>query len=281
MPAYLTHRAAGERVLGQLGNGVVPHNMAYFLGCQGPDILFFRNYQPWLSSKDSLSLAIAMHSENVRSEMANALEFVREYEGKDKDELVSYIAGFITHYAVDKNAHPFVYGKAGKDTNAHHGIEFMWDSYTAKEQWGIDPQYFDAPAEILYDDVGVGICAWYKTVANDVYSKVISLDVVRQAQRHFAKAKKALADINLAGKVLIHIVSATTGFDARRMLYPEKRDETWFTKEEYGQMQEMIAKGVNESCDMIHFALEYMGGQPKDLPIWFGDKNFAGAIMGA
>lgn len=278
MPAYLTHRAAGERVLDKLGNGVIPHKMAYFLGCQGPDILFFRNYHPWLSSKNSLSLAIAMHSDNVRDEMANALEFAQKYDGPDKDELLSYIAGFITHYAIDKNAHPFVYGKAGKDTNAHHGIEFMWDSYSAKEQWDIDPQNFDAPAEIMYNDVGEGICAWYKNVANDVYEKVISLDVVREAQWHFAKAKKALANINLAGKVLIHLVSATTGFDARRMLYPERRDETWFTQEEYKQMREMIAKGVAESCDMIEFALDFVGGQPKELPEWFGDKDFAGIV---
>ena len=278
MPAYLTHRAAGERVLDKLGSGVIPHKMAYFLGCQGPDILFFRNYQPWLSSKNSLSLAIAMHSDNVREEMANALEFAQKYDGSDKDEVISYIAGFITHYAIDKNAHPFVYGKAGKDTNAHHGIEFMWDSYSAKEQWDIDPQNFDAPSEIMYDDVSEGICAWYKNVANDVYQKVISLDVVREAQWHFAKAKKALANINLAGKVLIHLVSATTGFDARRMLYPERRDETWFTQKEYKQMQEMIAKGVAESCDMIQFALDFVGGQPKEMPEWFGDKDFAGIV---
>ncbi len=278
MPAYLTHRAAGERVLDKLGSGVIPHKMAYFLGCQGPDILFFRNYQPWLSSKNSLSLAIAMHSDNVREEMANALEFAQKYDGSDKDEVISYIAGFITHYAIDKNAHPFVYGKAGKDTNAHHGIEFMWDSYSAKEQWDIDPQNFDAPSEIMYDDVGEGICAWYKNVANDVYQKVISLDVVREAQWHFAKAKKALANINLAGRVLIHLVSATTGFDARRMLYPERRDETWFTQKEYKQMQKMIAKGVAESCDMIQFALDFVGGQPKEMPEWFGDKDFAGIV---
>ena len=278
MPAYLTHRAAGERVLDKLGSGVIPHKMAYFLGCQGPDILFFRNYQPWLSSKNSLSLAIAMHSDNVREEMANALEFAQKYDGSDKDEVISYIAGFITHYAIDKNAHPFVYGKAGKDTNAHHGIEFMWDSYSAKEQWDIDPQNFDAPSEIMYDDVSEGICAWYMNVANDVYQKVISLDVVREAQWHFAKAKKALANINLAGRVLIHLVSATTGFDARRMLYPERRDETWFTQKEYKQMQEMIAKGVAESCDMIQFALDFVGGQPKEMPEWFGDKDFAGIV---
>ncbi len=281
MPAYLTHRAAGERVISKLGNGVIPHKMAYFLGCQGPDILFFRNYHPWLSSKNSLSLAIAMHSNNVRDEMTNALEFARQYEGTDKDELVSYIAGFITHYAIDKNAHPFVYDKAGKDTNAHHGIEFMWDSYSAKEQWDIDPQYFDAPSEIMYHTVGEGICAWYKNVANDVYQKVISFDVVREAQRHFAKAKKALANINLAGKLLIHLVSVTTGFDARRMLYPERRDESWFSHEEYKQMQEMIAKGVAESCDMIQFALEFVGGQLKEMPSWFGDKDFAGSIVTA
>ncbi len=278
MPAYLTHRAAGERVLSQLGSGAIPHEKAFYLGCQGPDILFYRNYYPWRSSKDSLPLALEMHNENVRDQMENALEFARQYDSADKDELVSYIAGFIAHYAIDKNAHPFVYGKAGKDTSVHHGIEFMWDSYSAMEQWNLNPQNFDVSAEIMYDNIGEGICAWYKAVADDVYKRVISLDVIKQAQWHFAKAKKALADINLPKKLLIHMISAMTGFDARVMLYPERRDETWFSKDEYSQMQNMIAQGVKETCDMIRFAFDYIDGQIKPIPSWFGDKNFSGKI---
>ncbi|MDD5016818.1 MAG: zinc dependent phospholipase C family protein [Eubacteriales bacterium] len=277
MPAFITHRVAGERVLEKLKKSAVAHKMAFYLGCQGPDMLFFRNYQPWRSAKDSLSLGVAMHSEKTRELMQSALDFARGYEKDDKDELVSYIAGFITHYAIDKNAHPFVYSKAGKDSHAHHMLEFMWDSYSAKEQWDMEPGQFDIYPEVMYGDIGSGICDWYKTAAKDVYGRDIPAGMIKQSQKHFAKAKSSLANLSFPGKILIKIISVAAGFDARTMTYPKQRDESMFSKEEYVRMRGMISKGVNEAIDMIGFALNYIKNKScGELPRWFGDTDFAG-----
>lgn len=277
MPAFLTHRAAGERVFETFEKGVITHEKAFYLGCQGPDILFFRNYQPWRSAKNTLTLGAAMHTEKIRVLMTSALEYARQYSKKDKDDLASYIAGFITHYAIDKNAHPFVYGKAGKNANIHNAIEFMWDSFSAKEYWNVEPEQFDIYSEVMYGDIGDSVCNWYKSAAKDVYNRDITTNMVRQAQKHLAKAKKAISNIKLPVKVLMKIVSNIMGFDVRTMTYPTQRDTSLFSTDEYTSMQGMITQGVNEASDMIRFALDYINEEiPEQLPTWFGDTDFAG-----
>jgi hypothetical protein len=161
MPAYLTHRIAGERVMDKL-SGEVPDESAFYLGCQGPDMLFFRDFQPWRAPIKSLRIGLRMHKERVRELFEAALAYARE--NSDDAELIAYITGFITHYAIDKNTHPFVYGKAGKNAGKHNRIEYMWDSFVAKEQWDIEPQQFDVPSDIMSGRVGEGICGWYRAI---------------------------------------------------------------------------------------------------------------------
>ena len=279
MPAYLTHRAAGERVLEKLKKDAIGNVPAFYLGCQGPDILYFRNYVPWRSGQDSFWLGVAMHSEKTRELLRNALDFTRRYHDGGREELVSYIAGFIAHYAIDKNAHPFVYKETKNDSHVHHKLEFMWDSFTAKEQWGIEPEQYDIYSEVMYGQIGQGICDWYQAAAKDVYGKIISADVIREAQKHFAKAKRMLANIGFPGKLLIRMINAISGFDAGTMTYPEKRDFSLFSKKTYASMQDMITKGVDEACAMISFGLDYIKGVgSQELPAWFGDADFAGEL---
>ncbi len=278
MPAYLTHRAAGERVMGKLSTAVT-HSEAFYLGCQGPDILFFRNYQPWRSSKDSLPLAIAMHANSTRELLTHAFCFLKKYDRKDKDEVASYMAGFLTHYTVDSSAHPFIYGKAGGDTNLHHATESMWDSYIAKEQWGIEPQKFDIFSDVMYGEVAGGISEWYSSAARQVYGLTLKEGAIAQAQAHLAKAKKALCNLRLPHKALIKLLEWLSGLDLRTMIYPAARDESLFSREEYKGMQGMIERGVEEAERIILLLMDYINSADIALPSWLGGKNFAGETL--
>lgn len=279
MPAYLTHRAAGERVYEDLKKAVIPKKEAFFLGCQGPDILFFRNYQPWRNSKDSLPLGLAMHGQKTRELLAHALDFLRGYDREDKDELASYMAGFLTHYAIDKNAHPFVYGKAGADSNIHHATESMWDSFTAKEQWGIEPQEYDVYSEVMSVDIADSVENWYGAACKDVYGWELASNALKQAQLHLARARRALANIRLPHKALMRLIKIVSGYDLRAMLYPEQRDDSLFSGEEYKRMQAMIEKGVEEAAGMITFMMDFISGRTLELPVTLGEKNFAGETL--
>ncbi len=279
MPAYLTHRAAGERVFESLKKAIIPIKEAFFLGCQGPDILFFRNYQPWKNSKDSLPLGLAMHGQKTRELFAHALSFLRGYDKQDRDELASYMAGFLTHYAVDKNAHPFVYGKAGKDSNIHHATESMWDSFTAKEQWNIEPQEFDVYSDVMSVSIADSVEDWYCAACRDVYGWELASNALKQAQLHLARARRALANIKLPHKALMRLIKIVSSYDLRAMLYPEQRDNSLFSGDEYKSMQAMIEKGVEEAASMITFMMDYINGAAGELPALIGEKNFAGEAL--
>ncbi|MCH5321770.1 MAG: hypothetical protein J1E36_08385, partial [Eubacterium sp.] len=76
----------------------------------------------------------------------------------------SYTYGFILHYALDRNCHPYVYFLQNKITDvhkltnphtAHNTIEFSIDSYLLNKRFGIkEPVKFNT-AEIITDDKNV------------------------------------------------------------------------------------------------------------------------------
>lgn len=278
MPAYLTHRAAGERVLEKLG-AAVTHNKAFYFGCQGPDILFFRNYQPWRNSKDSLPLGLAMHRESTRKLIEHIFGFLKTYDKSDRDEVASYLAGFLTHYTTDSAAHPFVYGKAAGDTNKHQATEAMWDSFIASEQWGIEPEEFDVFSDVMYGEVTVGVEQWYASAAKEIYGAVLKPGAVAQAQAHLARAKKALCNIRLPHKALMKLLQWISGLDLRNMMYPEARNDSLFTSDEYRGMQNMIDRGVEEAQNVILLLQEFINGGVPSLPSWLGGTNFAGEAV--
>ena len=277
MPAFLTHRAAGERVLCAPGEITVPHQMAFYLGCQGPDILFFRNFQLWKSSKDSLALGIVMHKRKTRDLFIHMLNWIKQYDGRDRDECLSYFAGFVTHYAIDKTAHPFVNDKAQGNMAIHHAIESMWDMYSAAEQWDITPRQFDFYSEIMYGEIAPGIDTWYRAAAQDVYGHALDNNAICQAQRDFAKAKKALARLRWPGKAFLCVIGALNSYNVLTLLYPKEKDASLFSAEEYEKMRCLISKGVVEAAEMVGFLMAFAGARDEMVvPEWFGDRNFAG-----
>ncbi len=277
MPAYLTHRISAQSVLEKTEQGKIKEDKAFYLGSQGPDVLFFRNFQPWRDSTLSLTLGINMHSKHVRALFEHGLEYVRNYAGQDRDELVSYMAGMVVHYAIDKNAHPFVYAKAGKDSALHNRIEFMWDRIITQETWGTRADEYEFKKEIMYSRLGDGVCGWYCDAAKQIYDTKITPSIVREAQRHYAIAKQSLNNVRLLGKIALRFASRFLKFDTHSLQYPDKISYTLFSKEEYESMKALIKKGVEEAVQMVRFALGFFeAGEPEELPVWFGDVDFSG-----
>jgi len=111
MPGFLTHYIAGQAVLNTLAPDIrkkISHSeRLYNLGTQGPDIFFY--YIPGIVRKRSRGVGSQMHRSNLGlflMQMANA---AKQNAGLDRDIIFAYTAGFIMHYAVDTNAHPYVY----------------------------------------------------------------------------------------------------------------------------------------------------------------------------
>jgi len=148
MPGFLTHYIAGQAVLNELApdmrKKITSSERLYNLGTQGPDIFFY--YIPGIVRKRSRGVGSQMHQSDLGlflMQMANA---AKQNTGLNRDIIFAYTSGFIMHYAVDTNAHPYVYAStydpnASKINNSakHHKFETAIDILMLKLVEGKKP----------------------------------------------------------------------------------------------------------------------------------------------
>ncbi|MCL1883187.1 MAG: zinc dependent phospholipase C family protein [Defluviitaleaceae bacterium] len=111
MPGFLTHYIAGKAAL----QGVSPQiqeiinadERLYNLGTQGPDIFFY--YLPGQLRKRSRGIAQQMHLSGLGLFLAYMAKLAKEAETPERETIFAYTAGFMLHYSLDCNAHPYVY----------------------------------------------------------------------------------------------------------------------------------------------------------------------------
>ena len=157
MPAFATHYL----FLDELKDALVERADFDFdfgvagIGCQGPDIfLFHRLWPPFTITKTLNSVSGALHrekSEKIFDAFRDCLELT-----DNRDIAKTYIYGFILHYALDRNCHPYVYARQDELTaanpkmhplTAHNMIEHGVDTYLLYTRRGIyPPSDFDSKA---------------------------------------------------------------------------------------------------------------------------------------
>ena len=82
------------------------HPACFLWGCQGPDPLFYRKI--WLGSPLH-KLGNRMHSEKTAELFAALAHAVHDLTGETQERAAAYFYGFLCHYALDSEIHPYVY----------------------------------------------------------------------------------------------------------------------------------------------------------------------------
>lgn len=129
MPGLITHYICCQSVLntvhGELKSIIKQNQNLYNIGAQGPDIFFY--YLPGLLKKNTKNLGIKMHTNNFAKFMRSLAQSMAEIEDEgDRNALVSYVCGYLTHYCLDYNAHPYIYYKSGfkKEGETIRGLKY-------------------------------------------------------------------------------------------------------------------------------------------------------------
>lgn len=109
MPAYSTHYIFAKELKEEIENQVdfKLDEAAYYIGTQGPDIFFDHRIMPWMLGKSLRKTGSKLH----RAKPSEIFENMREYISKSNQIEIakSYATGFILHYVLDRNCHPYVY----------------------------------------------------------------------------------------------------------------------------------------------------------------------------
>ena len=125
MPTTYAHYIFGSEVLYLLPEKyreiAEKYRSLYDTGVHGPDILF---YYDALKKNEVVSYGRRMHFTPARDFFENAKKVYESHE--DKEAMMAYILGFLTHFAFDSTAHGYVDRKAEVSEVTHNRVESEW-----------------------------------------------------------------------------------------------------------------------------------------------------------
>ena len=112
MPAVISHYLLAERVFNKISCEFSGLDRNTFLwGANGPDIFFPHRIMPWQLQRSLSRISHIMHGTSAEI----ILNYLYEYSNvKENTAAMSYAFGFVTHYAYDSLAHPYIVNYAEK-----------------------------------------------------------------------------------------------------------------------------------------------------------------------
>ncbi len=129
MPAAYAHNRFADACMETLPEEVKTiassHYDLFALGAHGPDVLFYhvRFFHP----DEITDLGRRMHHEPGRRFFERVPEIYRAYP--EKEEMLSYILGFLAHFALDSFCHRYINRKVRETEYSHNRIEAQYEAY--------------------------------------------------------------------------------------------------------------------------------------------------------
>ncbi len=206
MPAFATHYIFLEELKDEIekGTGFTLDYKVAGVGAQGPDIFIFHRLWPPVGIHKALfGVASKLH----RGKPAELFEAFAEYLKQSENPHVarSFIYGFILHYALDRNCHPFVYSYQDMitDTNkhihplaAHNQVEHAVDTYLLSHRKGVYPPSLFKPEDTFTSDEKEidEIARVMVYTVKKCHGKDIEFSEARRAVTDTANIQKMLSD---------------------------------------------------------------------------------------
>ncbi|MCD8067372.1 MAG: zinc dependent phospholipase C family protein [Lachnospiraceae bacterium] len=137
MPTTYTHYKFGTEVIKALPEPIKAraerHRELYDIGQHGPDILF---YYKALKKNPVASQGSSLHRQNADVFFSRAAEIIRREENQDAAR--AYLYGFVCHFVLDSECHPYVEKMIHESGVGHNEIEMELDRYLLSGD-GFDP----------------------------------------------------------------------------------------------------------------------------------------------
>lgn len=233
MPAVISHCILAERVreaLKDIRPQLAINKNAFLWGASGPD-LFFCHRMLHFGSKRSLS----RYGSLIHNDPAyRILNFLADYARLNNDDIVmSYALGFVTHYAFDSVAHPFViyfsdkmaYKQKDKHTSVcHNEIEAALDSLFLRYERDIKISHIKLQAAAPMDkEINCAIALVLCKYLRSVYKINAKPSELMSAQRDWHNALALLNDKTHFKRTAVMLAEKAIGL--KPMLSPMFRED--------------------------------------------------------
>ena len=130
MPTTYTHWHFGKECIDMLPDAlkktVNDHRDLYDIGVHGPDIFFYD-----LFHKEVCSYATPAHFIPGKEFFENACTVYEQHS--EKEEMMAYLLGFLSHYVLDSTCHGYVERKMEVSGISHNMIEAEYDGHLIRQ----------------------------------------------------------------------------------------------------------------------------------------------------
>ena len=287
MPAATTHVEFAKDVLVKLTSHDkhrITNMPMFYLGSQGPDMLFFSRAS--LLPGHLHKLGNLMHEEKVYE----VISFFEDYAKNDID-LISYIYGYLCHYALDSVAHPLIcaVAKYNHEKNGVHEGTSHVSSEADIDIWMLHQRgrKISSYDVFKYFKVDSKSRAKLAKMYHEMFKAVYDIDI---SEKRFAEAIRDTAFYTWVLKpakgiytfanalentlkmphsfsgMILYNKSDTRVLNIERLSYPLSYDETKTISASFPQLYGkaiFLAKKLIEGHDRSDFSLNF-NGEPID-----------------
>ena len=242
MPNIITHVIFAYKVKSKLEDILVKEAISNFkqeftIGSNGPDFLFFYDACPWILHPDkSVSmLGGEIHSKKINDFYNKAIEIVKnEKDPVIKQAMLSYLAGHLCHWALDKTTHPYIFYFTGNGSQIsqiyHHRFESMLDTIVLKKFTNKSIKDFKYSKLCSQGEVTIdAISNYYVEIAQSVYGYTLTKEMIQKSLKDWKRIQNYLYDsTGLKKKILLRIEKEInlTGIVSENIV-PYKIDESY------------------------------------------------------
>lgn len=118
MSDMLNHYYCGRAALAKLPEDspirqlILQHYDAFRLGTQGPDFFYYHFPFPWQPYSSLHNYGTLIHTQKIDAFFYYGLKYAFTSQ-KERAIILSYLAGFTCHHALDTSSHPYIFNKTG------------------------------------------------------------------------------------------------------------------------------------------------------------------------
>lgn len=244
MPSSYAHYRLGqwvrEHLTGEEREAVEAFPQMFLIGLHGPDILFY--YKP-LSSHPVNRVGYGMHDKAGRVFFEKAAEVIKA-NGKNRAYL-SYVYGFICHFALDVSCHGYVNERMRESGISHTELEVEFDRMLMIKD-GLDPIRHRLTEHIVPSEENA-------EVIQSFYEGVDALQV-RKALEGMIWYDKVLIAPSLVKRIPLSVILKVVGMSGHMVNYRENplcRESSQRLLALYGKAEKLAPALIEEYGDYL------------------------------
>jgi len=209
MPNIITHAFLAQDAIESiecptLSALIAKYPRVYALGSSGPDFLFYYKILPWEKADPNVrvkEIGNRIHSSKVNDFYQNAIEVIQATDDETQRNIMTvFLAGHLTHWALDTSAHPYIFAKTGEiGVGAtkfwHFRFESMLDTLMVTQVKGFKIENIHMPDFVSSNKETRNVIAHlYQQVVKNLFEVDIPLAIYETCLSSMASTAKLLYD---------------------------------------------------------------------------------------